>query len=129
MKTLIKVLENLMHSSIDVEFKRNLNQFQIVMKTTNDSNDRNITEQVILPFDHLNEDKIVKYLNLMHETIINKSKTSGDSKEVCGKCRHWLEEEHTINVCVNIKSPHCMSRTMNYHDSCNKFVEQDGEDN
>jgi len=64
MKTaLINKIDYLVSIGINISFKRNLNYFEIEL-SKNDS-----IESVSLPFDHLNEEKIVNYISLMEDKI------------------------------------------------------------
>lgn len=63
---MIKQIEFLLSMGINISFKRELNMFEIILE-------REITEQierVTLPFDHLNESKIMIYINSMKDEFL-----------------------------------------------------------
>ena len=64
---MFKKIESAILLGIKVTFKKDLSGFMIKMRYNNK------TDLVVLPFSHLNEDKIIKYLDLMITKIISES--------------------------------------------------------
>jgi len=58
-------IDMLIHLGINISFKKEFNGFKITLKHLDKK------EFVVLPYNHLNEDKIIKYIVLMQDKILN----------------------------------------------------------
>lgn len=61
--TLLEKIQDLLAWGVTVELSREINQFKITLKKDDKE------EIVVLPFDHLNEYKLVRYMDLLHEKL------------------------------------------------------------
>lgn len=74
---LLDKIQDLLAFGIGVKFEREINQFKITL-----SKEREKSQLVVLPFDHLNEERVCDYINLMQEKFnTKKTKTDKGGKE------------------------------------------------
>ena len=57
-------IDMLIHLGINISFKKEFNGFKIILKYQDKK------EIVLLPYNHLNEDKIIKYIVLLQDKIL-----------------------------------------------------------
>jgi hypothetical protein len=61
---MLDIITDLLAFGINISFEREFNQFKITLSKDDKS------EFVVLPFDHLNEFKVAKYVELMKEKLL-----------------------------------------------------------
>ena len=72
---LLDKIHDMLAFRIDVKFSREINQFRVEL-----SKDNGNTKSVVLPYNHLSEERICKYIDLMAKDLKEK-KNDGKEKD------------------------------------------------